>query len=94
MKKVLVLFVTLSILVLGAGTSLANDEDGTISALDRHAVWTKTSGDVNRPGKNHDQNTGRASESARSMATDNNMAKGQFNFVDETKSYDYEKDHG
>ncbi|MFQ5451842.1 MAG: hypothetical protein ACE5E9_14550 [Nitrospinaceae bacterium] len=97
MKKIFALLIVVSFVVMGAGSAFAADP--IMKTLDRHAVWTKW----------YDENGNRISEnismtastgnspqtvSAKSIKSDEMGQKvKKFDFVHETKYYDYAKDH-
>lgn len=85
MKKVLVLCVAMSFFVIGAGTSLADESDSTVSALDTHAVWTQTTDDSNRPGTNQQANMGVPQENF--QASSNKEATGTFPVAELEEKY-------
>ncbi len=99
MKKLSVLSIALFFCVLCFGTAFADEVK--VHKLDRHAVWTalplekqwQTTTD-NMTYRGVDEN--RTRNISTEEATPNNMASFtmKFDFIQETKSYDYDKDHG
>jgi len=98
MKKLSGLLIAISFCILSAGNALANDFQ--MDAWDRHAVWSGW----------FDEKGNRLPDTVKSMTSDpdttqrvsTETAKGRsmdekdkrFEFIRETKSYDYAKDKG
>lgn len=95
MKKLSVLLIAMFFCLLSMGTAMA--EMPQTSVLDRNAVWTNwihKSGDFSEP----DKAEGFASGKAIQISTNNDRSDQDqgmnFDFIRETKSYDYDKDSG
>lgn len=98
MKKLMALMIVMSFFVVSSGSALA-DEPATIP-MDRHAVWTKWFDENgNRlPGKLSVMGSTPGVE-LKISTPDLNKSKmkgkvAKFNFIRETKTYDYAKDRG
>ncbi len=95
MKKLIVLMIAITFCIVGSGVAWA-DEPAT-SALDRHAVWTKWIDEDNKPEKPIVMDTPREKGSVstqHSVKADTSGGKADFDFVRETKRYDYSMDRG
>lgn len=98
MKKILALLIALSFCVLTAGSALA--EKPQTSVLDRHAVWTHWFDDQgNRISENYvkmDTDRGDTRQVSTGSMTREKMGNkpAEFDFIHETETYDYAKDHG
>jgi len=98
MKKLSALLIAISFCILSAGNVLANDSQ--VNVVDRHGVWTNW----------FDENGNRIPDTIARMHADRikperastgsgNEGKmdansKQFDFIQETKTYDYSKDRG
>ncbi|MFQ5481625.1 MAG: hypothetical protein ACE5ER_02605 [Nitrospinaceae bacterium] len=98
MKKLMVLMIAISFCIFSAGNALADEP--AISSLDQHAVWSKW---FDHAGNRLPENPGvmdSASAKAPTVQTQttaqSNRTAGlaEFDFIHETKSYDYSKDRG
>lgn len=98
MKKILALLVTMSFCVFIAGNAFAYEPQQDV--LDRNAVWTHWfDKDGNRIPENFvkmDTNRGATQNvSTGSMIQEErNKKPAEFDFIHETETYDYSKDHG
>jgi len=98
MKKLSALFIAMTFCILSAGSAVASDSQMEI--LDRHAVWSDWFDENgNRlPDTIEKMNSDRSTPERASSETvkgDGMDEKGRkFDFVQETKFYDYAKDNG
>lgn len=95
MKKLSIVSVALLICALSFGAALADELN--LKSLDRHAVWTVTSEIEIWKNPYHDKNA--KDGNARHVSTGTRApvkmmegSSGKFGFIQETKSYDYDKD--
>lgn len=98
MKKLMVILIALSFFAIGSGSALADEPE--TSNWDEHAVWSKWyDQDGNRLPQNPDlMGSNSASERKVSTKTPAKLSRvgeaAEFDFIRETKTYDYSKDRG
>ena len=98
MKKLMVMMIAISFLVIGSGSALA-DEPAT-EDRDRHSVWTNWYGEDGKRIPGVPEHMDSPSEMDRKVSTDSGEngkmtgEPGKFDFIRETQTYDYSKDRG
>ncbi len=92
MKKMTALLIAISFCTLSAGSALA--KDSPTNTVDRYAVWTnwfdESGKRIPNPLEDKDSESGVHAETTKS--NDKNSKNKSFDFIKETKSYDYNKD--
>ncbi|GJL77290.1 MAG: hypothetical protein NPINA01_02790 [Nitrospinaceae bacterium] len=98
MKKLMVLMIAMSFLIVGSVSALADEPEAKNSS--RHAVWDDwfdDKGDRLTGALGTADSTGEMERKVSTQTSDKSEMqdkKGEFDFLNETKTYDYEKDRG